>query len=272
MLLPPRRQLSPHWSSFHRITMNLDINGKLALVTGSTAGIGYAIAEALAREGAKVIVNGRTGKRVENALKQIRSAAPQAKLEGLPADLGSAEGVGAAVQKFPEVDILINNVGIFEIKAFEQIPDEDWFRLFEVNVMSGIRLSRAYLAGMKRQNWGRIIFISSESAVQIPTEMIHYGMTKTAQLAVSRGLAEITAGTGVTVNSVLAGPTSSKEPASLSPERPLRRAKRSRNLRPNSSAPCGPVLCCSASRARTRSRHWWHSCAVRYLLRRMARL
>jgi NAD(P)-dependent dehydrogenase (short-subunit alcohol dehydrogenase family) len=190
--------------------MNLDINGKLALVTGSTAGIGYAIAEALAREGAKVIVNGRTGKRVENALKQIRSAAPQAKLEGLPADLGSAEGVGAAVQKFPEVDILINNVGIFEIKAFEQIPDEDWFRLFEVNVMSGIRLSRAYLAGMKRQNWGRIIFISSESAVQIPTEMIHYGMTKTAQLAVSRGLAEITAGTGVTVNSVLAGPTSSE--------------------------------------------------------------
>ena len=190
--------------------MNLDIGGKLALVTGSTAGIGYAIAEALAREGAKVIVNGRTEKRVENAIKQIRSSVPQAKLEALPADLGNADGVRVAVQKFPEVEILVNNVGIFEIKSFEQIPDEDWFRLFEVNVMSGIRLSRAYLAGMRKQNWGRIIFISSESAVQIPSEMIHYGMTKTAQLAVARGLAEITAGTGVTVNSVLAGPTASE--------------------------------------------------------------
>jgi NAD(P)-dependent dehydrogenase (short-subunit alcohol dehydrogenase family) len=190
--------------------MNLDIGGKLALVTGSTAGIGYAIAEVLAREGAKVIVNGRTEKRVENAIKQIRSSVPQAKLESLPADLGNADGVRVAVQKFPEVEILVNNVGIFEIKSFEQIPDEDWFRLFEVNVMSGIRLSRAYLAGMRKQNWGRIIFISSESAVQIPSEMIHYGMTKTSQLAVARGLAEITAGTGVTVNSVLAGPTASE--------------------------------------------------------------
>src|SRR5207253_7180321 len=152
--------------------MNLDLKSKLALVTGSTAGIGYAIAEALAREGAKVIVNGRTEKRVEHALKQIRSAVPDAKLEGLPADLGSAEGVRTAVQQFPDVDILVNNVGIFEIRAFEQIPDEDWFRLFEVNVMSGIRLSRAYLPGMKKRDWGRIIFISSESAVQIPSEMI----------------------------------------------------------------------------------------------------
>ena len=190
--------------------MNLELDGKLALVTGSTAGIGYAIAEALAREGARVIVNGRTGKRVEQALKQIRSSVPQAKLEGLPADLGNAEAVRAAIRQFPDVEVLVNNVGIFEIKPFDQIPDEDWFRLFEVNVMSGIRLSRAYLPGMKKRNWGRIVFISSESAVQIPSEMIHYGMTKTAQLAVARGLAEITAGTGVTVNSVLAGPTASE--------------------------------------------------------------
>jgi len=202
--------LSPDGNSFHRITMNLDIGGKLALVTGSSAGIGYAVAEVLAREGAKVIVNGRTEKRVENAIKQIRSSVPQAKLESLPADLGNADGVRVAVQKFPEVEILVNNVGIFEIKSFEQIPDEDWFRLFEVNVMSGIRLSRAYLAGMRKQNWGRIIFISSESALQIPAEMIHYGTTKTAQIAVSRGLAELTVGSGVTVNSILPGPTASE--------------------------------------------------------------
>jgi len=190
--------------------MNLEIDGKLALVTGSTAGIGYAIAEALAREGARVIVNGRTEKRVEQALKQIRSSAPQAKLEGLAADQGDADGALAAAQRFPDVEILVNNVGIFELKPFDEIPDEDWFRLFEVNVMSGVRLSRAYLPGMKKRNWGRIVFISSESAVQIPAEMIHYGMTKTAQLAVSRGLAEITGGTGVTVNAVLAGPTASE--------------------------------------------------------------
>src|SRR6195256_5957229 len=190
--------------------MNLELDGKLALVTGSTAGIGYAIAEALAREGARVIVNGRTGKRVEQAMKQIRSSVPQAKLEALPADLGNAEAIRAAILRFPDVEVLVNNVGIFEIKPFDQIPDEDWFRLFEVNVMSGVRLSRAYLPGMKKRNWGRILFISSESAVQIPAEMIHYGMTKTAQLAVSRGLAESVAGTGITVNSVLPGPTKSR--------------------------------------------------------------
>jgi NAD(P)-dependent dehydrogenase (short-subunit alcohol dehydrogenase family) len=190
--------------------MNLELDGKLALVTGSTAGIGFAIAEALAREGAKVFVNGRTEERVEQAIKSIRNANPQAKVEGLAADLGSADGVRAAVQRLPDVDILVNNMGIFDPKPFEQIPDEDWFRFFEVNVMSGVRLSRNYLPTMKKRNWGRIVFISSESAVQIPAEMIHYGMTKTAQLAISRGLAETTAGTGVTVNTVLPGPTASE--------------------------------------------------------------
>jgi NAD(P)-dependent dehydrogenase (short-subunit alcohol dehydrogenase family) len=190
--------------------MNLELDGKRALVTGSTAGIGYAIAEALAREGADVIVNGRTEPRVEQAITSIRTSHPQANVEGLAADLGSGDGVRAVIGRLSDVDILVNNVGIFEPKPFEQIPDEDWFRFFEVNVMSGVRLSRAYLSGMKKRNWGRIIFISSESAVQIPSEMIHYGMTKTAQLAISRGLAETTAGTDITVNSVLAGPTASE--------------------------------------------------------------
>jgi NAD(P)-dependent dehydrogenase (short-subunit alcohol dehydrogenase family) len=190
--------------------MNLELSGKRALVTGSTAGIGYAIAEALAREGADVIVNGRTEDRVEQAIQSIRKSHPQASVEGLAADLGNADGVRAAVQRCPEVDILVNNLGIFDPKPFEKIPDEEWFRFFEVNVMSGVRLSRSYLPGMKKRNWGRIVFISSESAVQIPAEMIHYGMTKTAQLAISRGLAETTAGTGVTVNAVLPGPTASE--------------------------------------------------------------
>jgi len=190
--------------------MNLGLDGKRALVTGSTAGIGYAIAETLAREGADVIVNGRTKERVEQAIKSILASHPQAQVHGLAADLGNAEGVRAAVQQLPNVDILVNNLGIFEPKPFEQISDEDWFRFFEINVMSGVRLSRSYLPGMKTRNWGRIVFISSESAVQIPAEMIHYGMTKTAQLAISRGLAETTAGTGITVNCVLPGPTASE--------------------------------------------------------------
>jgi NAD(P)-dependent dehydrogenase (short-subunit alcohol dehydrogenase family) len=190
--------------------MNLELGGKRALVTGSTAGIGYAIAEALAREGADVIVNGRTEERVEQAIQSIRTSHPQAKVEGLAADLGNADGVRVAVERLPDVDILVNNLGIFEPKPFEKIPDEDWFRFFEVNVMSGVRLCRAYLPGMKTRNWGRIVFISSESAVQVPAEMIHYGVTKTAQLAISRGLAETTAGTGITVNTVLPGPTASE--------------------------------------------------------------
>lgn len=190
--------------------MNLQLEGKRALVTGSTAGIGYAIAEALAREGTQVTVNGRTQKRVEQAVASMRAALPAASVEGLTADLGTADGVRAAVGQLPEVDILVNNMGIFDPKPFEEIPDDEWFRFFEVNVMSGVRLSRHYLPGMKKRNWGRIVFISSESGVQIPVEMIHYGMTKTAQLAISRGLAETTAGTGVTVNAVLPGPTASE--------------------------------------------------------------
>jgi NAD(P)-dependent dehydrogenase (short-subunit alcohol dehydrogenase family) len=186
--------------------MDLQLEGKVALVTGSTAGIGFAIAEALADEGANVIVNGRTAKRVEEALGKLAGA----RALGLVADLGTAAGGEEAIRQFPDVDILVNNVGIYEVKPFEQIPDSDWLRLFEVNVMSGVRLSRYYLPRMKERNWGRIVFISSESAVQIPAEMIHYGMTKTAQLAVSRGMAETTAGTGVTVNAVLPGPTESE--------------------------------------------------------------
>jgi NAD(P)-dependent dehydrogenase (short-subunit alcohol dehydrogenase family) len=190
--------------------MNLELDNKTALVSGSTAGIGFAIAQALAKEGARVIVNGRTQSRVEAALAAIRKTAPESKLEGMAADLGTAAGCEAVIRKYPHVDILVNNLGIFEPKAYEQIPDTDWLRLFEVNVMSGVRLSRAYVAGMKQRNWGRIVFISSESGVQIPSEMVHYGMTKAAQIAVARGLAESCAGTAVTVNSVLAGPTASE--------------------------------------------------------------
>lgn len=189
--------------------MDLQLNGKLALVTGSTAGIGYAIAETLAKEGAQVIVNGRTKARVDTAVDKIRASAA-GEIHGLVADLGTAERTRQATTRFGLVDILVNNLGIFEPKPFEQISDEDWLRFFEVNVLSGIRLSRHYLPRMKEKNWGRIIFISSESGLQIPSEMIHYGMTKTAQLAISRGIAEITTGTDVTVNAVLPGPTASE--------------------------------------------------------------
>ena len=189
--------------------MNLQLSGKLALVSGSTKGIGLAIATGLAREDAKVIVNGRSEKSANDALAKIRQIIPNAKLEAFAGDLSDAAVVDKLVKQFPAVDILVNNLGIFEPKPFEQISDADWRRFFDVNVLSGVRLSRAYLPGMKKQNWGRIIFISSESGVQIPAEMIHYGTTKTAQLAVSRGLAETCAGTGVTVNAVLPGPTHS---------------------------------------------------------------
>jgi NAD(P)-dependent dehydrogenase (short-subunit alcohol dehydrogenase family) len=190
--------------------MNLGLQGKLAVVSGSTAGIGFAIAAALAAEGAKVVVNGRTQARVDAALKSIQQNVSGADLRGVPADLGTAAGVDTLLRQVPAADVLINNLGIFEPKPFLEIPDADWMRFFEVNVLSGVRLARAYLPGMLKKNWGRIIFISSESAQHIPAEMIHYGMTKTAQVAVARGLAESVAGTGVTVNSVLPGPTASE--------------------------------------------------------------
>jgi NAD(P)-dependent dehydrogenase (short-subunit alcohol dehydrogenase family) len=189
--------------------MNLKLTDKTALVSGSTKGIGFAIAAGLAREGARVIVNGRSEKAVAEAKEQIHQTVPDAKVEGFAGDLSTAAAAETLLQRFPFVDILVNNLGIFEPKAFEDISDEEWRRFFEVNVLSGVRLSRAYLPGMKEQNWGRIVFISSESAINTPAGMIHYGMTKTAQLAVSRGLAESCAGTAVTVNAVLPGPTHS---------------------------------------------------------------
>jgi NAD(P)-dependent dehydrogenase (short-subunit alcohol dehydrogenase family) len=190
--------------------MDLKLSGKKALVSGSSKGIGLAIAKSLAREGVSVIVNGRSESSVGTALSEIRSEVAGTKCEGFAGDLATAEAAEALRKKHPEVDILVNNLGIFEPKPFEEIPDEDWRRFFDVNVLSGVRLSRIYFPGMKRRNWGRIVFISSESGIQIPKEMIQYGMTKTAQLAVSRGLAELCAGTGVTVNAVLPGPTRSE--------------------------------------------------------------
>ena len=187
--------------------MDLQLKGKRALVTGSTAGIGFAIAKALAAEGAAVVINGRAADRVETALAQLRAACPGAEVTGITADLATAEGCAALVAACPDVDVLVNNLGIFDPKPFEDIPDADWLRFFETNVMSGVRLARAYLGAMKRRNWGRIVFISSESGLCPPAEMVHYGMTKAAQLSVARGLAETCIGSGVTVNSVLPGPT-----------------------------------------------------------------
>jgi len=190
--------------------MDLGIARKRALVTGSTAGIGFAVARTLAREGAMVVVNGRTQARVDAAVEALHRDVPHAHVGGVAADVGTAAGCAAVVEQVPEVEILVNNVGIFEPRPFEAIPDEDWMRLFEVNVVSGVRLTRAYLPGMRSRDWGRVVFVSSESALQIPTELIHYGVTKTSQLALARGLAETLVGTGVTVNSVLPGPTSSE--------------------------------------------------------------
>jgi NAD(P)-dependent dehydrogenase (short-subunit alcohol dehydrogenase family) len=190
--------------------MNLKLEDKTALVTGSTAGIGFAIARSLAAEGTRVIVNGRTEARVSEAIASIRKSHPNAKLEAFAANLANAEAATEAARRFPSIDILINNLGVYEPKPFEQITDDDWYAIIEANFMSGVRLSRHYMSRMKAENWGRIIFISSESAVNIPVEMIHYGVTKTMQVALARGLAETTAGTSVTVNSVLAGPTRSE--------------------------------------------------------------
>jgi NAD(P)-dependent dehydrogenase (short-subunit alcohol dehydrogenase family) len=190
--------------------MDLQLRKKRALVSGSTAGIGLAIATVLAREGADVIVNGRSTERVAAAIKQIKADGATGEVLACVADLATAEGMETLTRQFPIVDILVNNLGVYAPKPFEEITDAEWLEIFRVNVLSGIRLSRVYLPKMKEQNWGRIVFISSESALNIPVEMIHYGMTKTAQLAISRGLAETTAGTGVTVNAVLPGPTRSE--------------------------------------------------------------
>lgn len=189
--------------------MDLELKNKLSLVTGSTAGIGYSIAETLISEGAQVIINGRTNESVDKAITKLASGSA-AQIKGFAGDLAAADVVERLAQEYPDVEILVNNLGIFEPEAFENISDEDWRRLFEVNVLSGVRLSRLYLPAMRQRNWGRIVFISSESGVQIPSEMIHYGVTKTAQIAIARGLAEVTAGTGITVNSVLPGPTRSR--------------------------------------------------------------
>ncbi len=189
--------------------MNLQLDNKLALVSGSTAGIGYAIAEALAAEGARVIVNGRTQAGVDAALASIQKSTGKQAL-GFAGDLSTAAAAEAVVKAHPGIEILVNNLGIFEATPFEQIPDADWQRFFDVNVLSGARLARLVLPAMRKANWGRIIFISSESGIHIPTEMVHYGMTKAAQIAVARGIAESVAGTGITANSVLPGPTRSR--------------------------------------------------------------
>lgn len=190
--------------------MHIDLTGKTAIVTGSTRGIGYAIAAGLARAGAAVVITGRKQEQVERALAQLAADIPGASVRGVAADLGTAAGVATLKAAEPQADILVNNVGIFNPQPFAEIPDEEWTRFFEVNVMSGVRASRAYLAGMQANDWGRIVFISSESALNIPADMIHYGFTKTSNLAISRGLAKSLAGTGITVNAVLPGPTLSE--------------------------------------------------------------
>ncbi len=190
--------------------MDLGLQGETAIVSGSTAGIGFAIASTLAREGAEVIINGRRADCVNSAVEQIATQTKAEAIRGIVADLGTHAGVESFQKQVPRVDILINNMGIFDPKPFLEIPDSEWLRFFEVNVISGVRLTRHYLPGMLEKKWGRVIFISSESGQQIPAEMIHYGMTKTAQVAIARGIAESVAGSGVTVNSVLVGPTASE--------------------------------------------------------------
>jgi len=197
-------------ASLEKQLMDLKLKNKRAFISGSTKGIGKAIAKTLAEEGAEVIINGRSEKSIEIAKAEILKEVPEAKITGIVCDFGKPESVENLIKEIGEVDILINNVGVFGLTDFMEIPDSEWQRFYDVNVMSGVRLSRAFLPTMLKKDWGRIIFISSESAINIPVEMVHYGMTKTAQLAISRGLAEITKGTNVTVNSVLPGPTFSE--------------------------------------------------------------
>lgn len=199
--------------------MDMGLDGKRALVTGSTGGIGYAIAQGLAAEGARVVITGRTQASVDAAITRLRTAVPGARAEGIAADCASAAGAQAVFDRVDEVDIVVNNLGIYERKPFFEIPDDDWMRLFEVNVMSGVRFSRHYAPAMVKRGWGRILFISSESGLNIPREMVHYGMTKSAQLSISRGLAIELAGTGVTVNTVLPGPTRTENTERLRAER-----------------------------------------------------
>jgi NAD(P)-dependent dehydrogenase (short-subunit alcohol dehydrogenase family) len=199
--------------------MDLRIENRRALITGSTAGIGFAIARGLAAEGVQVTLTGRTQAAIDSALTRLREAVPRARADGVAADCAIVKGAEAVFARVPEVDILVNNLGIYERKPFFDIPDDDWLRLFEINVLSGVRFSRRYAPGMAKRGWGRVLFISSESALNVPREMIHYGMTKTAQLTISHGLAIELAGTGVTVNSVLPGPTRTENTERLRAER-----------------------------------------------------
>ena len=237
--------------------MNLKLENKLAFVSGSTAGIGFAIAQALAGEGARVIVNGRSEKRVQEAMAAIRAAIPSANLEPLVADLSKAAEAIEAAKRFPEVDILVNNLGVYVPQPFEKISDADWLAVIETNFMSGVRLSRHYLPRMKAKNWGRIVFISSESAVNIPVEMIHYGVTKTMQVALASGLAATTAGTGVTVNSILAGPTRSEGVedfiANMAKSRGITPAAVEKEFFQDGHV---PARSCNASKPRTKWRRW----------------
>lgn len=190
--------------------MNLQLNNKRVFISGSTAGIGYATAKAFAQEGAIVYLNGRNSGNVNEAVNKILDEIPKAQVQGIVADLTTRQGFEKLTTELTEVDILINNLGLFEPVAFFESKDEEWLKLFDINVMSGVRLSRFYMPKMLEKNWGRVVFISSESGLQIPTEMIHYGMSKTAQLSLTNGLAQLTKGTGVTVNAVLPGPTLSQ--------------------------------------------------------------
>ena len=237
--------------------MIIDLKGTRAIVTGSTAGIGFAIAHGLAKSGAEVIINGRSGERVERALSELRQQVPQAALAGVAADLSTAQGVDGFIKEAGKADILVNNLGIFEPKPFGEITDEDWHRFFDTNVMSGIRLSRHYLPRMVQKGWGRLVFISSESALNIPADMIHYGVTKTAQLALSRGLAESAAGSGVTVNAVLPGPTRSEGVADFSARwRSSKACRRSRSRR-TSSPSTGRRRSSAGWRRRKKWPTWW---------------